>query len=158
MPVNGLRVPEAELSGFIATVAAMEMLGGDQITQADLTDWRKLGQGLHAHFLVRDFAAGARFVSAIAEAGDAVGHHPRVTLGGSHVDIKLISDDAVFRDDKGVEHTVEWVTQRDVDLARRVSEIAAEQECAPNQDRSPRSSWLSTPPTAPGSRRCGRPC
>ncbi len=105
----------------------MEMLGGDQITQADLTDWRKLGQGLHARFLVGDFAAGARFVSAIAEAGDALRHHPRVTLGGGHVDIKLISDDAVFRDDEGTEHTVEWVTQRDVDLARRVSEIAAEQ-------------------------------
>ncbi len=54
----------------------MEMLGRDQITQADLTDWRKLGQGLHARFLVGDFAAGARLVSAIAEAGDAVGHHP----------------------------------------------------------------------------------
>ena len=105
----------------------MEMLGRDQITQADLTDWRKLGQGLHARFLVGDFAAGARFVSAIAEAGDAVGHHPRVTLSGGHVDLRLVSDDAVFRDDEGTEHTVEWVTQRDVDLARRVSEIAAEQ-------------------------------
>lgn len=105
----------------------MEMLSGDQITDADLSDWRKLGQGLHARFLVADFAAGARFVSAIAEAGDALGHHPRVTLGSGYVDLKLVSDDAVFRDEVGTEHTVEWVTQRDVDLARRVSEIAAEQ-------------------------------
>ena len=105
----------------------MEMLGRDQIAQADLADWRKLGQGLHTRFLVGDFAAGARLVSAIAEAGDAVGHHPRVTLSGGHVDLRLVSDDAVFRDDEGTEHTVEWVTQRDVDLARRVSEIAAEQ-------------------------------
>jgi 4a-hydroxytetrahydrobiopterin dehydratase len=50
-----------------------------------------------------------------------------VTLGDGYVDLKLISHDAVFRDDVGTEHTVEWVTQRDVDLARRVSEIAAEQ-------------------------------
>jgi len=105
----------------------MEMLSGDNITQADLTDWRKLGQGLHARFLVGDFAAGARFVSAIAEAGDAARHHPRVTLDGGRVDLKLISDDAIYTDDKGTEHTVEWVTQRDVDLARKVSEIAAEQ-------------------------------
>ncbi len=105
----------------------MEMLTDDQISQADLTDWRKLGQGLHARFDAGEFAAGVRFVSAIAEAGDAAGHHPRVTLGGGYVDLRLISDDAVFRDDQGVEHTVEWVTQRDVDLARRVSEIAAEQ-------------------------------
>ena len=105
----------------------MEMLSGDHITQADLTDWRKLGQGLHARFLVADFAQGARFVSAIAEAGDAAGHHPRVTLDGGHVDLKLISDDAIYTDGEGTEHTVEWVTQRDVDLARKVSEVAAVQ-------------------------------
>jgi 4a-hydroxytetrahydrobiopterin dehydratase len=105
----------------------MDMLSGDQITQAALTDWRKLGQGLHARYVTGDFAAGARFVGAIAEAGDAAGHHPRVTLGDGFVDLKMISQDAVFRDDEGTEHTVEWVTQRDVDLARRVSEIAAEQ-------------------------------
>ena len=105
----------------------MEMLSGDQINHADLTDWRKLGQGLHARFLVGDFAAGVRFVIALAEAGDVVGHHPRVTLGGGYVDLKLISDDAVFRDDEGTQHVVEWVTQRDVDLARRISDIAAEQ-------------------------------
>lgn len=105
----------------------MEMLNRDQITDAGLNDWRKLGQGLHARFRVDDFAAGARFVSAIAEAGDALGHHPRLDLGSGHVDLKLVSNDAVFRDDEGGEHTVEWVTQRDVDLARRISEIAAEQ-------------------------------
>ena len=103
----------------------MDMLGTDQITDAALADWRKLGQGLHARFLVADFAAGARFVSAIADAGDAAGHYPRLTLGRRYIDLKLISDDAVYRDDEGTEHIVEWVTQRDVDLARTVSEIAA---------------------------------
>jgi 4a-hydroxytetrahydrobiopterin dehydratase len=105
----------------------MQMLSRDQITDAGLSDWRKLGQGLHARFLVANFAAAARFVSAISEAGDALGHHPRATLGSGYVDLKLISNDAVFRDQEGTEHTVEWVTQRDVDLARRVSEIATEQ-------------------------------
>jgi 4a-hydroxytetrahydrobiopterin dehydratase len=103
------------------------MLSGDQIAQAALGDWRKLGQGLHARFVTSDFAAGARLVGAIAEAGDAAGHHPRVTLGDRYVDLKLVSDDAVYRDDEGTEHRVEWVTQRDVDLARRVSDIAAQQ-------------------------------
>ncbi len=90
------------------------MLTRDQITQADLTDWRNLGQGLHARFVVADFSAGARLVSAVAGAGDAVGHHPRVTLGASYVDLKLITEDAVYRDDAGTEHVVEWVTQQDV--------------------------------------------
>ena len=104
----------------------MDMLTDLHIAQADLTDWRKLGQGLHARFVVDDFAAGARFVAAVAEAGDALGHHPRVTAGGPYVDLKLISDDAIYRDDAGTEHVVEWVTQQDVDLARRISEVAAD--------------------------------
>jgi len=105
----------------------MEMLTGEQIAGADLADWRKLGQGLHARYLVRDFGAGVRFVAAVGAAGDAVGHHPRVTIGAGYVDLKLVSEDAVYRDEQGGEHVVDWVTQRDVDLARRVSAIAAEQ-------------------------------
>lgn len=104
----------------------MDMLTGTQITEAALTDWRKLGQGLHGRYLVDDFASGARFVSAIAQAGDAAAHHPLVTMGESYVDLVLVSDDAVHRDADGVEHVVEWVTQQDVDLARRISELATD--------------------------------
>ena len=103
------------------------MLTGEQIAEANLTDWRKLGQGLHARYVVGDFGAGVRFVAAVGAAGDAFGHHPRVTIGDGYVDFKLVSDDAVYRDGEGAEHVVEWVTQQDLDLARRVTEIAAEQ-------------------------------
>jgi 4a-hydroxytetrahydrobiopterin dehydratase len=105
----------------------MDMLTGEQIAEADLTDWRKLGQGLHARYVVGGFGAGVRFVAAVGEAGDALGHYPRVRMSDGYVEFKLLSDDAVYRDDEGAEHVVEWVTQQDVDLARRVSEIAAEQ-------------------------------
>jgi len=103
------------------------MLRGREIAEAGLTDWRKLAQGLHARYLVDDFSTGARFAVAVGEAGDAVGHHPSVSIGAGHVDLELVSDDAVYRDDEGTEHIVEWVTQADVDLARRISEIAARQ-------------------------------
>ena len=33
-----------------------------------------------------------------------------MTMGDRYVDLKLISDDAIYRDDKGTEHVVEWVT------------------------------------------------
>jgi 4a-hydroxytetrahydrobiopterin dehydratase len=104
----------------------MDMLKGDEIAEARLTDWRKLAQGLHARYLVADFGTGARFVSAVGEAGDALGHHPSVSLGNGYVGLKLVTADAVYRDDEGTEHVVEWVTQKDVDLARRISEIAAD--------------------------------
>jgi 4a-hydroxytetrahydrobiopterin dehydratase len=104
------------------------MLTGERIAAANLTDWRKLAQGLHARYVVDDFGAGARFVVAVGEAGDALGHHPRVSIGPGYVDLKLVSDDAIYRDDEGTEHVVEWVTQQDVDLARRITEIAADHE------------------------------
>lgn len=104
------------------------MLTGKEIAEADLTDWRKLAQGLHARYLVDDFGTGARFVTAVGEAGDALGHHPRASIGNGHVDLKLVSADAIYRDDEGIEHVVEWVTQQDVELARRITEIAAERE------------------------------
>ena len=103
----------------------MDMLMGEQIAEADLTDWRKLAQGLHARYLVDDFGAGARFVAEVAEAGDTVGHYPTLSMGNGYVDLKLVSDDAVYRDGTGTEHVIEWVTQLDVDLARQITEIAA---------------------------------
>ena len=104
----------------------MDMLTDEEIAEANLAEWRKLGQGLHARYRVGGFGTGVRFVAAVGEAGDALGHHPRVTIGDGHVDLKLLSDDAVYRD-AGTEHVVDWVTQQDVDLARRIAEIAAEQ-------------------------------
>ena len=73
-----------------------------------------------------DFGTGARFVAAVGEAGDAVGHHPSVSIGNGYVDLKLVSDDAIFRDDDGTAYLIEWVTQQDVDLARRITEIAGD--------------------------------
>src|SRR6266511_3921692 len=58
----------------------MDMLTGEQIAETNLTDWRKLGQGLHARYVVGGFGTGVRFVAAVGEAGDALGHHPRATI------------------------------------------------------------------------------
>jgi 4a-hydroxytetrahydrobiopterin dehydratase len=106
----------------------MDMLKREEIAEANLTDWRKLAQGLHARYLVDDFGTGARFVTAVGEAGDVLGHHPSVSIGDGYVDLKLVSADAIYRDGEGTEHVVEWVTQQDVDLARRITEIAAHHE------------------------------
>jgi 4a-hydroxytetrahydrobiopterin dehydratase len=104
----------------------MDMLRGEQIAEADLTEWRKLAQGLHGRYVVDDFGAAARFVTAVGEAGDAIGHHPRVAIGTGHVDLELVTGAAIYRDSEGTEHVVEWVTQQDIDLARRITEIAAD--------------------------------
>jgi 4a-hydroxytetrahydrobiopterin dehydratase len=107
----------------------MDMLSGTTITAAKLADWRKLGQGLHARFVVGDLRAGTRFLTAISELDEAAGHL-EARLGTRQLDLKLISTDAIYRDDSGTEHQVEWVTQHDVELARRISEIAVGQSVA----------------------------
>lgn len=89
-----------------------------QILDAGLDDWRKLAQALHARFLTGDFAAGLDFVTAVTEAAEAANHHPDVTLTYPWVDLALVS------------HDVGRVTSRDIDLARRISEIAGERGIA----------------------------
>jgi 4a-hydroxytetrahydrobiopterin dehydratase len=86
-----------------------------EILDAHLDDWRRLAQALHARFDTGTFAAGLRFVDAVGAAAEELNHHPDVTLTYSHVDVKLLS------------HDVSGVTSRDVDLARRISDIAREQ-------------------------------
>lgn len=104
----------------------MDMLSGDQIQDAHLTDWRKLAQGLHARYVVADFAAAARLLASVGDTVEGLGDHLRATVGDGFLDLKLISLDAVYRDGDGNEHEVEWVTEQDLDLARRISGVAAE--------------------------------
>lgn len=104
----------------------MDMIRGNEIAAARLAEWRKLAQGLHARYVVDDFGAAVRFLAEVGEAGDAIGHHPRVRIGSGHVDLELVTEDAIYRADDGTEYVVEWPTQQDVDLARQITEIAGE--------------------------------
>lgn len=92
----------------------MTLLTTQQILDAGLDDWRKLARALHARFLTGDFATGLALVTAVGELAEQAGHHPDVVLTYPHVDVTLLSHDA------------SGVTERDVDLARRISAIAGE--------------------------------
>ncbi len=104
----------------------MDMLKGEQIAEANLTDWRKLAQGLHARYVVDDFGSGVRFVARWARRATRSATTRAWSIGKGYVDFKLVSDDAIYRDGEGTEHVVGWVTQQDVDLARRITEIAVD--------------------------------
>lgn len=96
----------------------MEKLTSRQILSAGLDDWRMLTKSLHARFLTGNFVTGLEFVTAITEAAERANHHPDVTLTYPYVDLALIS------------HDVSSLTQRDVDLARQISDIARERGIA----------------------------
>lgn len=95
-------------------LSGMETVTAQQVIAAGLEDWRMLAQALHARFRTGSFVTGLSFVTAVTEAAEAANHHPDVTLTYPYVDLVLIS------------HDVSHLTQRDLDLARRISEIAAE--------------------------------
>ncbi|MHA7240265.1 4a-hydroxytetrahydrobiopterin dehydratase [Arthrobacter sp. TMS1-12-1] len=96
----------------------MTILTTQQLLDAGLDDWRKLARALHARFVTGDFATGLALVTAIGELAEQAGHHPDVVLTYPHVDVTLLSHDA------------SGVTERDVDLARRISWIAGERGIA----------------------------
>ncbi|WP_433157092.1 VOC family protein [Kribbella sp. CA-247076] len=92
----------------------MDVVTTQAILDAGLADWRMLAQGLHGHFLTRTYADGLRFLEAVGEGCAEV----RLTAG--FVELKLLSEDAVHRD----EHTISRVTERELEQARRISSIA----------------------------------
>jgi len=79
-----------------------------------LDDWRFFAMRLHARFTTGSFVKGLELVTRITEAAEEADHHPDVVLTYPHVDVDLQS------------HDVHGVTSRDIALARRISEIAAE--------------------------------
>lgn len=85
-----------------------------QVKEAGLDDWRWLVGSLHARFATGDFATGLALADAIGAEAEAADHHPDLDLRYPHLTVRLVS------------HDVGGVTDRDLRLARRISELAAE--------------------------------
>jgi 4a-hydroxytetrahydrobiopterin dehydratase len=90
-----------------------EKLTGPQIADAALTGWVNLLGGLQTRIRTGDFATGLQVVNAIGAAAEQMNHHPDLDLRYPHVDVRLSSHDAG------------GLTERDVRLARTISDIAA---------------------------------
>ena len=96
----------------------------DQITPSQfhesdgVEDWRVLGDGACTYFHTGSFAAGARLVQAIGELPGLDEHHPDIDLRHDGVTVRLVTATSEYM----------GMTQRDVELARKISEIARDQE------------------------------
>lgn len=93
---------------------AQERLSGDQIATMGLDDWRSMHETLQARFRTGTFATGLALVQRIGAEAEAMDHHPDLDLRYTHLNVRLSS------------HDVGGKTQRDVELARRISAHAAE--------------------------------
>lgn len=93
----------------------MTVITPSDVLNADLNDWALLAGKLRARFITENFAAGTAFVAQVTQLAEASNHHPDVTLTYPFVELTLIS------------HDENGVTERDLDLARQISSLAADQ-------------------------------
>jgi 4a-hydroxytetrahydrobiopterin dehydratase len=98
----------------------VDKLSTQEILDAGLADWRKLAQALHARYRIVDLNAGAAFVAAVAAIAEAASHRPDLKMTNGVVDVSLCTHEDGL-----------WVTQKDIDLARQISEIARQQGLTP---------------------------
>ena len=95
------------------TTAPPGRLSGDQISEMDLPDWRSIHEALQTRFRTGDFATGLKLVAGIGAVAEELNHHPDLDLRYNHLNVRLMSHDV-------------WAkTARDVELARRISALAA---------------------------------
>ena len=88
----------------------------EQFTSTDgLDDWRVVLRTAEASFRAPAFPAAGRLVGAIADAAEAANHHPDVSLTyPGRVRVALTT------------HAVDGLSTHDVDLARHISQLAAD--------------------------------
>ena len=85
-----------------------------EVAEVGLDDWRMLFRVLHARFSTGSFATGLELVARIGAAAEELNHHPDLDLRYPRLDVRLSS------------HDVGGVTDRDLELARRISGFAAD--------------------------------
>jgi 4a-hydroxytetrahydrobiopterin dehydratase len=92
-----------------------ERITPKQFHESDgIDDWRVLYGGAWAYFRTGSFANGVALISAIGTLAEAAKHHPDIDLRYAGITVRLIT------------HDVDGLSERDVDLARRIS-LAARQ-------------------------------
>ncbi len=90
------------------------VLSDAEIQQAlpQLPGWKKNGNAIERVFQFDNFVQAMEFVNRIAEAAEAVNHHPDILISYNKVTLSLVSHDSG------------GVTQRDIKMAVRINEFA----------------------------------
>ncbi len=91
------------------------VLSGAELLQAlqNLPGWNLNGDVIERVFEFSNFVDAMGFVNRIAEAAEAVNHHPDITINYNKVKLSLTSHDSG------------GVTQRDLRMAGKINEISA---------------------------------
>ncbi len=86
----------------------------EEFAALELSDWRYVLGAIHCHFRAPSFGAAGALAALISATADAVDHHPDIDLRHPGiVGVRLST------------HAVDGVSTEDIELARRVSQLAA---------------------------------
>lgn len=90
----------------------MDLLTEDQIAQGLPAGWTGGPSGLHREYEYDDFAAALAAVNRIGAVAEALDHHPDIDIRWNRVALAVVS------------HSAGGVTGADLELARRITEVA----------------------------------
>jgi 4a-hydroxytetrahydrobiopterin dehydratase len=76
--------------------------------------WELIDGRLMAEYEFEDFALAKEFIDAISVLSEQENHHPELHFGWGYVVVELFT------------HSVEAVTQKDYDLAQKISQMTVE--------------------------------
>jgi 4a-hydroxytetrahydrobiopterin dehydratase len=82
------------------------------IALQNLPGWARTGSTIERVFQFDDFVKAMKFVNKIADAAEAANHHPDILINYNKVTLTLVSHDSG------------GVTQRDIQMAGTINEIA----------------------------------
>ena len=93
----------------------MDLLPDNEIESrlAELEGWSRDGDAITKSFKNDDFVGSVRFVDALVEPAEEMGHHPDLTLSWDEVKVSITN------------HAAGGLTENDFELAKRIDAIAA---------------------------------
>ena len=89
------------------------VLSAAEISQAlhSIPGWTLSGNAIQRVYQFSNFVQAMEFVNRIAEAAEAVNHHPDITINYNKVTLSLISHDSG------------GITQRDIRMAEKINQL-----------------------------------
>jgi 4a-hydroxytetrahydrobiopterin dehydratase len=97
--------------------AVADRLSDDEITSRleGLDDWEREGDAIRKTFKRDDFVGSVRFVDAIVEPAEDMGHHPDLSISWDEVTVSITT------------HAEGGLTENDFELAKRIDALGTDQ-------------------------------
>jgi 4a-hydroxytetrahydrobiopterin dehydratase len=93
----------------------MDLLPDDEIESrlGELEGWTRDGDSIVKAFKNEDFVGSVRFVDAVVEPAEDMGHHPYLSISWDEVTVSITN------------HAAGGLTENDFELAKRIDRVAA---------------------------------